>query len=367
MQNTPWSGDNRHLVALQTTFQDRMPRPGEAAAVVLVDAAAPHRVEPIEQSRAWNFQQGTMFYWNPAAPDRELFFNDRDEKTQEVFTVRYDIAARKRIREYRFSDTPFGNGGVAQRGGYFLGLNYGRLARLRLVTGYPGARDWTIGQAAPERDGIFRVDIESGEKRLLVSFAQLAAAIEPVAPHSKGRALFINHTLGNRDNDRIYFYVRADFDVGPRRVDVPCSIRPDGTRLLVHSLHIGGHPEWDLGTRLIGSHDGKLVLYDVDARTIVGTIGDSHVFPDPGGDTALSPDGHRVVNGYRQGTDNLYVVYDRRDGSWARTPGFSHVGFTSGELRVDGSPSWNRSNDAFQFPAIAADGTRQMFLARIVT
>ena len=28
---------------------------------------------------------------------------------------------------------------------YFLGLNYGRLARLRLVTGYRGAFDWTIG------------------------------------------------------------------------------------------------------------------------------------------------------------------------------------------------------------------------------
>jgi hypothetical protein len=366
VQNTPWSGDNRVLVALQTGFQDRMPKPGEAAAVVLVDDSSPHQVEAVEQCRAWNFQQGTMFYWNPAAPNRELFFNDRDEKTQEVFTVRYDIAAKKRLREYRFSDTPFGNSGVAQKGGYFLGLNYGRLARLRLVTGYPGARDWTGTTPQPKDDGIFRVEIETGQKKLLVSYAQLGEAVAAVAPHVKGKSLFINHTLNNRDNDRVYFYVRADFDIRDQRVDVPCSMRPDGTDLKVHRQHIGGHPEWELGTRLIGLANNKLVLYDADQRAVVGEIGTPEVFPQPGGDTSLSPNGRWVVNGYREGTDNLYVAFDRQTGTWARTPGFSHVGFTSGELRVDGAPTWNRTNDAFQFPAIAKDGTRQMFVARVL-
>jgi hypothetical protein len=37
----------------------------------------------------------------------------------------------------------------------------------------------------------------------------------------------------------------------------------------------------------------------------------------------------------------------------------------SGDLRVDGSPCWNRTSDAFLFPAIADDGTRQLFLAQI--
>ena len=72
-----------------------------------------------------------------------------------------------------FDDTPIGNGGVAADGSAWLGLNYGRLGRLRLVTGYPEALDWSKDDLAPENDGIFIVDVKTGEKRLLVSYRQL--------------------------------------------------------------------------------------------------------------------------------------------------------------------------------------------------
>ena len=76
-----------------------------------------------------------MLYWNPEAPETQFFFNDRDPKTNHVFCVLFDVSKGKRVEEYRFSDTPIGNSGVAQNGGFFLGINYGRLARLRPVTG----------------------------------------------------------------------------------------------------------------------------------------------------------------------------------------------------------------------------------------
>jgi hypothetical protein len=366
VRNIPWNGSGRYIVGLRTGFQDRMPRPGEAADVILLDTAAGNRIFVIDRTLAWNFQQGTMFYWNPESPDDQFFFNDRDPKTSRVFTVLFDIGGKRRIREYRYPDTPFGNSGVAQIGGHFLGLNYGRMARLRLVTGYPGAFDWTEGIAAPENDGIFRVDTGSGKSRLLVSFRQLAALIKHHRPEIEGRHLFINHTLGNRDGTRVYFYVRADFDDRRRRIDIPCTVRSDGTGLAMHSLHIGGHPEWENGSRIMGSHGDRLVLYDVDRKEIVGSVGSPEIFPNPGGDTALSPDGNWVVNGYRSGAENYYAVFRRSDGTWRRSRGFSHPGFASGDLRVDGSPCWNRTNDQILFPSIAEDGTRQMFLLRIL-
>ena len=45
----------------------------------------------LDKTNAWNPQQGTMFYWNPNAPETQFFFNDRDIKTGEVYTVLYDI------------------------------------------------------------------------------------------------------------------------------------------------------------------------------------------------------------------------------------------------------------------------------------
>jgi hypothetical protein len=369
--NTPWNGDGRYMALLRTEAQDRMPRPGEAADIVLIDTKRGNAQEAIEAARAWNPQQGTMLYWNPRAAATQLVFNDRDPKTNRVFAVLYDIAARRRIREYRHDDTPFANGGVAQNGGYFLGINYGRMARLRPVTGYPGAYDWNPKPAAPADDGIFIVEIDSGRKRLLVSFEQLARAIAG-RPEAAGKHLFINHTLWNRSGDRIFFFVRgadpgATWETSKPRLNLACTIRPDGAGLTIHRQFIGGHPEWESGPRMIGAVGDRQVIYDVDRQEIVGRIGSPEILPRPEGDIALSPDGRWLVNGYRAGNENLYVILRRSDGMHCRTRGIPVDGWTSGDLRLDAAPCWNRTGDAIAVPGIAADAarTRQTFVFHI--
>ena len=369
VQNTPWNGNGRYLVALRTDYQDHMPSATERADVVLLDAQNNYAVRKIDTTGAWNFQQGTMFYWNPDAPNRELFFNDRDPETNRVFTVLLDITTGERIREYRFDDTPFANGGVAQTGSFFLGLNYARLARLRPVTGYPEAVDWTEGVLHPEDDGIFKVDIKTGKKSLLVSFHQLAAALRPTRPDVEEKALFINHTLNNRDGDRVYFFVRGDFEVPGKRLDVPFTINSNGTGLTLHAQHIGGHPEWAEGHLMIGKEDDQQIIYDTDTQTVVDVLGDGSVFAKPGGDVALSPNGTWLANGARSGKDNAYVFLNRKTGEVLRAGPFPVDSWTSGALRIDAAPCWNRESNQIAFPAIADDATRtrQLFLIDVVT
>lgn len=361
----PWNADGRFVVALRTSFQDRMPKPGEAADVILIDTTRGNHVEGVERSRGWNPQQGTMFYWNPDAPATQFFFNDRDPRTHQVFTVLFDIAARKRVREYRFPDAPVANSGVAQNGGRFLAINYGRLARLRPVTGYPGAHDFTGDTLHPTHDGIHLIDVKSGTRRLLVSYKQLADLIRPSCPDVERKALFINHTLWSRDDSHIYFYVRAEFDSRTERIDIPCTIRPDGSGLAMHP-HTGGHPEWESGRRVIGAQDGRQVIYDVIDGEIVGTIGSPEMFPQPGGDIALSPDGQWFVNGHSDAGNNYYTVLRRIDGSWARTAPISRGKYTGGDLRIDGAPAWNRTSNAILFPGLdPSDATRQIFVIHV--
>lgn len=363
--NSPYSADGKYLVALRTTFQDRMPRAEDAAEIVLLDAAKNHAEVKVDETRGWNPQQGAMIYWNPEQPARQFFFNDRDPKTGKVFTALYDIVDRKRVREFRFEQTPAANGGVKQDGGAFAAINYARMARLRPVTGYPGARDWTEGANHPQDDGLFVVNTRTGERKLIVSFRQMRDALVGKYPRIDQKALFLNHTLWNREGDRIFFFVRADF-AAKDRINVPMTVRPDGSQLTEQRVFIGGHPEWDFKSRMIGRVEDKLVLYDTLTQQIVETIGGPEIFRDPEGDTALSRDGQWIVNGAPTGATMHYTVLRRPDRMYFKTEDFSRAGYTGGDLRIDPAPCWNREGDRFAFPALAKDGTRQMFEVRVV-
>jgi hypothetical protein len=273
----------------------------------------------------------------------------------------------KRVREYRFDDTPVGNSGVAQKGGWFAAINYARLARLRAVTGYPETFDWTTGVAHPKDDGIFRVNVDTGERRLIMSFDQLAEVLRPKYPGIDAQELFINHTLSNRDSDRIYFFVRADFYSRTKKVNEPFFMDIDGGGLTPLKQFIGGHPEWDSGHRMIGAVDKQQVIYDTDKQEVVGVIGSPEVLPEPEGDISLSPDGHWLVNGSRKDSRNRYTFVRRSDNSWVKSDEFDVTGWTAGDLRCDPAPCWNRESNQIVFPAIAGDAgkSRQMFLIRV--
>ena len=237
----PWNAGGRYVLGLEVDRIDRLPTPDEAATVFVIDTHQDNKILRLDKTHAWNPQQGTMFYWHPLKAETQFFFNDRDVKTGKVFVVLYDLEKKKRVREYKYDDSPIGNGGVAADGSVFLGLNYGRLARLRLVTGYPEALDWSKDEPAPKNDGMFIVDIKTGQRRLLVSYRQLNEALKQRNPKTQHSGLFINHTLLNRKSDRVYFFVRGGWS-GKKgdKINMPCSIHTDGSGLTLHDNILAG-------------------------------------------------------------------------------------------------------------------------------
>ena len=364
----PWNESGRYILGLEVDSIHRMPYPEEAAKVFVIDTKEENKIIYLDETHAWNHQQGTMYYWNPNAAETQFFFNDRDVKTGKVFTVLYDIKKRKRIKEYRYEDSPVGNGGVAWDGSFFMGINYGRLARLRLVTGYPDALDWSKAEVAPENDGIFKIDIETGEKELLVSYRQMDDEIRKYDKDFKNTGLFINHTLLNREANRLYFFARAGWaegDIKANRTNVAFSVHLDGSKLTRHEQHIGGHPEWGEGSLLIGREGKKQIFYDVDTKKVVEQLGNPEIFPNPEGDISLSPDGNWFANGYKKGSENFYTVYRLSDDQYFKSEGI-YKGDFSGDIRIDAAPRWNRSSDAILVPGIDKNNTRQMFLISVV-
>jgi hypothetical protein len=90
------------------------------------------------------------------------------------------------------------------------------------------------------------------------------------------------------------------------------------------------------------------------------------MFPKPEGDISLSPSGKWFVNGYGYKNKNYYAVYRRSDGAFVRSEGIDK-GSYSGDIRIDGAPRWNRTNDAILIPGIAENKTRQMFILHVIT
>jgi hypothetical protein len=367
----PWNSKGNRILTLSSPFIDHLPDGSEPAGVCLVHLDQPegkyYKIEKVDESLGWNPQQGTMFYWNPDNPENQFFFNDRDKKSGKVFTVLFDIKQGRRVHEYKFEDTPVGNSGVCPTGNSFLAINYARMARLRAVTGYKGATDWTEGVRAPKDDGIFKIDIQTGEKELLVSFATLEAELIKKGFDNEGEALFINHTLWNREGNLFCFFVRAGWkDSGSKakRTNVFCTMNSDGTGLHVGRQFIGGHPEWGNGQNMIGRIGKDQVIFDIINEKIVGKIGTPEAIPDPEGDISLSPDGNWFVNGSAKNGKNFYNIVRLKDGKWTRTEGIDK-GEYSGDVRIDSAPRWNRENNQILVQGITDDGTEQLFIITV--
>ncbi len=91
----PWNKSGRYLVCLESSFQDRMPSQGEAAAIGLVDSQT-GKFSKVAETCTWNLQQGAMLHWNPLNPENEIIYND--QQGDDVVSVILDVkSSEKRI------------------------------------------------------------------------------------------------------------------------------------------------------------------------------------------------------------------------------------------------------------------------------
>ncbi|MHC4592767.1 MAG: hypothetical protein ACYS8L_08750, partial [Planctomycetota bacterium] len=74
---SPWDATGRYLLGLQSDFGDRCPRAEDTVTIGLIDTTGDDTWQPVAQTSAWNWQQGCMLRWHPAAPDRLIVYNAR--------------------------------------------------------------------------------------------------------------------------------------------------------------------------------------------------------------------------------------------------------------------------------------------------
>lgn len=203
-----WNKSKTHILSLETDFNDRLPKDGEKATIGLVNLKT-LEFSPLTQTNAWNMQQGCMMFWNPLKPDDEFYFND--VVNGKLVSVLFNIKTGSRTL------LPFPISGISHDGHLAISLNYGRISRLRKVVSYSGTTDSNPTNAHPDNDGIFVVNLLTLERKLIVSFAQIAEVIKLTNPEIMDRQMWNEHAEFSRNDKKILF--------------LPRTMKPDGVSL----------------------------------------------------------------------------------------------------------------------------------------
>lgn len=194
-----WSKDGRYIAVLETDIVNRLPEAGEAATICLVDLKNANALIPVAKTCCWNFQEATMFHWLPWADDTFIYNDCRDGKF--VSVILNWKTGEERIIPYPVS-------AVSEDGLKAVSINYGRLYHTRPDYGYPGGgQDPKLDVSWPEDDGLWVVDLLTGEAEMIVSVASQKERMTQMKDPD-GLAYFC-HTVFSKDGSKIFWLART--------------------------------------------------------------------------------------------------------------------------------------------------------------
>jgi len=210
-----FSKSQKYVTVLETDVKYRLPTEDDPATLGLVNLKT-HEFIPLTQTRAWNFQQGCMAHWLGTSPDSLIIFNDlRDNR---FVSVIMNVHTKEEIKTI-----PYPVSAVSPNGKEAISINFARLRITRTDYGYGGEGQDKKGEIQfPEDDGLFLVDLITGDAKLIVSIA----AVKKQVPEVPEEGIeYFNHTLFSRDGSKVFWLARAI----PHRNTTSFTVNRDGT------------------------------------------------------------------------------------------------------------------------------------------
>ncbi len=205
-----WSPDHRYMLVLETDLNGRLPEANERCTLGVVDRADSNRFIPVTTTACWNFQEAAMAHW---IDDDTFLFNDfRDGK----FVT---VVMNWRTKAERILPMPVS--AVSEDRTWAVSINYARLSLTRPDYGYAGdGQDARASSIWPEDDGLWTMNLKTGECKLILSVAQgrsLMPDLKPIDEKTvpktstvtrQGLAYYC-HTVISKDGAKIFFLARS--------------------------------------------------------------------------------------------------------------------------------------------------------------
>jgi len=228
----PWDVSGRYILAHEVDFIDRMPNENDMLRVGYIDTQDGNSWHEIGKTTAWNFQQGARLQWIPNNPTK-VVYNVREK--DRLASVLYDIDTKEK------KELPWPIYALSPDGVHALTLNFARLEN-NGGYGYAGLKDKYENELFPKDDGIFRMNLKTGENELIVSLAKLVEFKSGV-PVNKSQHHYVTHALSNPKGTRFGFLHRHKLDDGGRSTRL-FTADPDGSNLFCLAEGDVSHFDW---------------------------------------------------------------------------------------------------------------------------
>jgi len=108
-----------------------------------------------------------MLQWLPRSSDRLIIYNTRERNRFASVILNIETGESREL--------PLPIYAISHDGRWVLSLNFARVARTRPGYGYLGVSDLWMKEEAPKEDGIYPMNLETGENQLVVSLAKMAS------------------------------------------------------------------------------------------------------------------------------------------------------------------------------------------------
>lgn len=188
----------RYVLGNEVDFEGRSPRADDTIRVGMVDLKDNDRWIDLGETRAWNWQQGCMLQWVPGSRS-EVFWNDRVDGAYVSHILDVKSGKKRTIPHAVYT--------LAAGGKWGITCDFRRLNDVRPGYGYAGVTDPNRDRLIPEDIGIWKVDLTTGQRELLISVAD-AARIPYPAGYSENAKHWFNHLLIAPDDKRFIFLHR---------------------------------------------------------------------------------------------------------------------------------------------------------------